>query len=281
MNKVFTFLNKNFWRFNLMKKMKFLAVVMLIAAALVAFAACSSGEEQPAGDDTQAETKTTLRIGTEPVARIMAESAIEPLEEMGYEVEIVMFDDYFTPNVALDEGQIDANFYQHQPFLDNYNKENGTDIVMLAPCFLYYGGIYSENYDSLDDLKENGVGGTFVIAQDASNQSLEDKDLYGIADIVDNPYEFEFLYMDDNTKYSSRDEFAAYTGSSNTMATFGIDPSENQLYYIDHSSEALGVCVNAEDADTQWAQDLVTAYTSDAAKQYVEENTNGANIPVE
>mgnify|MGYP002543100224 FL=1 len=147
-----------------MKKMKFLAVVMLIAAALVAFAACSSGEEQPAGDDTQAETKTTLRIGTEPVARIMAESAIEPLEEMGYEVEIVMFDDYFTPNVALDEGQIDANFYQHQPFLDNYNKENGTDIVMLAPCFLYYGGIYSENYDSLDDLKENGVGGTFVIA---------------------------------------------------------------------------------------------------------------------
>ena len=279
-----------------MKKMKILAVVMLIAAALVAFAACSSGEEQPAGDDTQAETKTTLRIGTEPVARIMAESAIEPLEEMGYEVEIVMFDDYFTPNVALDEGQIDANFYQHQPFLDKYNKENGTDIVMLAPCFLYYGGIYSENYDSLDDLKENGVGGTFVIAQDASNQSLdllalqdaglitltdEDKDLYGIADIVDNPYEFEFLYMDDNTKYSSRDEFAAYTGSSNTMATFGIDPSENQLYYIDHSSEALGVCVNAEDADTQWAQDLVTAYTSDAAKEYVIENTNGANVPVE
>ena len=276
--------------------MKILAVVMLIAAALVAFAACSSGEEQPAGDDTQAETKTTLRIGTEPVARIMAESAIEPLEEMGYEVEIVMFDDYFTPNVALDEGQVDANFYQHQPFLDNYNKENGTDIVMLAPCFLYYGGIYSENYDSLDDLKENGVGGTFVIAQDASNQSLdllalqdaglitltdEDKDLYGIADIVDNPYEFEFLYMDDNTKYSSRDEFAAYTGSSNTMATFGIDPSENQLYYIDHSSEALGVCVNAEDADTQWAQDLVTAYTSDAAKEYVIENTNGANVPVE
>ena len=230
-----------------MKKMKILAVVMLIAAALVAFAACSSGEEQPAGDDTQAETKTTLRIATVPVSRIMAESAIEPLEEMGYEVEIVMFDDYFTPNVALDEGQVDANFYQHQPFLDNYNKENGTDIVMLAPCFLYYGGIYSENYDSLDDLKENGVGGTFVIAQDASNQSLdllalqdaglitltdEDKDLYGIADIVDNPYEFEFLYMDDNTKYSSRDEFAAYTGSSNTMATFGIDPSENQLYYI-------------------------------------------------
>lgn len=215
---------------------------------------------------------------------------------MGYEVEIVMFDDYFTPNVALDEGQVDANFYQHQPFLDTYNEENGTDIVMLAPCFLYYGGIFSEHYTSLDDLKENGAGGKFRIAQDASNQSLdlltlqeaglitltdEEKDLYGIADIVDNPYNFEFVYMEDNVAFSSRDEFAAYIGTSNTMAEFGIDPTENQLYYIDHSSEAIGVCVNAADADTQWAQDLVTAYTSDAAKQYVEENTNGANIPVE
>ena len=87
--------------------------------------------------------------------------------------------------------------------------------------------------------------------------------------------------MEDNVAFSSRDEFAAYIGTSNTMAEFGIDPTENQLYYIDHSSEAIGVCVNAADADTQWAQDLVTAYTSDAAKQYVEENTNGANIPVE
>ena len=148
----------------------------------------------------------------------------------------------------------------------------------------------------MDDLKENGAGGKFRIAQDASNQSLdlltlqeaglitltdEEKDLYGIADIVDNPYNFEFVYMEDNVAFSSRDEFAAYIGTSNTMAEFGIDPTENQLYYIDHSSEAIGVCVNAADADTQWAQDLVTAYTSDAAKQYVEENTNGANIPVE
>lgn len=280
-----------------MKKIKKLTLVVLLIAALVAFAACANDNvEQPSGDDNQAEAKTTLRIGTEPVARIMAESAVAPLEEMGYEVEIVMFDDYFTPNVALDEGQIDANFYQHQPFLDMYNEENGTDIVMLAPCFLYYGGIYSEHYASLDDLKANGAGGKFCIAQDASNQSLdlltlqevgiitltdEQKDLYGIADIVDNPYNFEFIYMDGNTAYSSIDEFAAYIGTSNTMAEFGLDPTKNQLYYIDHSSEALGVCVNAQNAETQWAKDLVAAYTSDAAKQYVEENTNGANLPVE
>lgn len=224
----------------------------------------------------------------------MAESAIVPLEEMGYEVDIVMFDDYFTPNVALAEGSIDANFYQHQPFLDMYNAENGTDIVMLAPCFLYYGGIYSVNYSNLEELK--AAGGKFAIAQDASNQSLdlltlrelglislteEEKELYSVADITDNPYNFEFVYMDKNVAYSSIDEFAAFIGTSNTMAEFGLDPTQNQLYYIDHSNEALGVCVRAEDADTDWAADLVAAYTSDAAKQYVIENTNGANNPVE
>ena len=138
---------------------------------------------------------------------------------------------------------------------------------MLAPCFLYYGGIYSENCGSLDDLKENGVGGTFVIAQDASDQSLdllalqdaglitltdEDKPIFTVLLISwTTPMRLSFFIWMITLSIAPRDEFAAYTGSSNTMATFGIDPSENQLYYVDHSSEALGVCVNAEDADTQ------------------------------
>ena len=276
-----------------MKKIKAIILVAMLALAMVATCACGNdnADNNAAGEE---QAKTTLRIGTESVAHIMAESAIKPLEDMGYEVEIVMFDDYFTPNVALDEGSIDANFYQHQPFLDMYNEEKGTDIVMLAPCFLYYGGIYSDHYDSLDELKE--AGGVIKVADDASNQSLdllalqeaglitltdEEKDLYSIADIVDNPYNFEFVYMDKNVAYASTDEFAAYIGSSNTMSEAGLDPTQNQIYYIDHSSEALGVCVNAKDQDTQWAKDLVTAYTSDAAKEYVIENTNGANVPVE
>ena len=278
-----------------MKKLKALTLVILLIATLVAFAACANdNDEQPSGDDNQATAKTTLRIGTEPVARILAEAGVAPLEEMGYEVEIVMFDDYFTPNVALDEGSIDANFYQHQPFLDTYNEENGTDIVMLAPCFAYYSGIYSQKYTSLDEMKANG--GKFIVANDASNQSLqmidlqnaglvtitdEEKDLYNIADIIDNPYNFEFIVMDSAFSYNGIEEVAGYFGSSNSMAAAGIDPTEDLLYYIDNTDQALGICVNAADADTQWAKDLVAAYTSDAAKQYVEENTNGANIPVE
>lgn len=282
-------------------------LLILLSVLMLAFFAAGCSNNTAAMDttangspaDTTATSpdpnKTTLRIGTEPVAHLLAEAGVQALEDMGYTVEIVMFDDYFTPNVSLAEGSIDANFYQHQPFLDTYNKEKGTNIVMLAPLYQYYGGIYSEKYDSLDALKASG-GGLFKVAQDASNQSLdlkalqkaglitltsETKALYGIADIVDNPYNFKFVAMDKDVAYKSIDEFAAYIGTSNTMAEFGLDPTANRLYYIGHESEALGVCVNAENTDTQWAKDLVTAYSSDSAKAYVKENTKGANIPVE
>ena len=286
--------------------MKKFLILLLSVLLIASFAAGCTNDADTTNTDTPDNStdttgtspdpnKTTLRIGTEPVAHLLAEAGVEALEDMGYTVEIVMFDDYFTPNASLAEGSTDANFYQHQPFLDMYNGENGTDIVMLAPFFQYYGGIYSQKYTTLDELKASG-GGLFKIAQDASNQSLdlqaiqdagiitltsEVKDLYSIADIVDNPYNFEFVTMDKDVAYSSVDEFAAYIGTSNTMVEFGLDPTVNQLYYISHESEALGVCVNAENADTKWAKDLVTAYGSDSAKAYVEENTKGANIPVE
>lgn len=273
--------------------------ILMLAVLLFAMSAtgCSVNKAAEAASSSSADSsaKKTLRIGTEPVAHLLAEAGVKSLEEMGYTVEIVMFDDYFTPNASLAEGSIDANFYQHQPFLDKYNSEKGSNIVMLAPLFQYYGGIYSQKYDSMDALKASG-GGLFKIAQDASNQSLdlkalqeagilklttEQKDLYSIADIAENPYKFEFVTMDKDVAYKSVDEFAAYIGTSNTMTEFGLDPTKNKLYHIGHEKEALGVCVNAENAETPWAKDLVTAYSSDDAKAYVKENTKGANIPVE
>lgn len=276
-----------------MKRFKILFVTMAVIALLATLTACGGDN---GNNDAQAETKTTLRIATIPISRVATESGVAPLEEMGYEVEIIMFDDYVTPDTALDEGSIDANLYQHQQFLDNFNAEHGTDIVMLAPCVYYFGGIYSENYTSLDDLKANGAGGKIAVQQDATNQSMdllaieeaglitltdEEKALYSIADIVDNPYNFEFVYMTRNVIYSSREELAAYMGTSNTMVEFGLDPTENQLYYVNYIDDALGICVNAKDADTQWAQDILTAYTSDEAKQYVLDNAGSAVLPIE
>ena len=276
-----------------MKKSKIISVVFLILVFSFSFAACSDKNAQ---NEEAAEAKTTLLIGTEPNSQICAASAVSYLEDLGYEVQIVMFDDYVTPNISLDEKSIDANFYQHQPYLTTFNQEHGTDIVMLAPCFMFFRGIYSQNFTSIEDLMENGTGGTIALAKDATNQSIglkcletagiitlvdEEKDLYNVADIAENPGNFEFVTLDSAVALASTEEYAAWVQASNTMYAKGLDPTADLLYYIDATDQALGICVNAEDADTQWAKDLVAAYTSDSAKQYVKDNFSGAMVPVE
>lgn len=273
-----------------MKKLAILTTLALLIFSVITLSACQNGNQ------TDEETKSTLLIGTEPNAQICAESAIAYLEEMGYEVKIVMFDDYITPNISLDEQSIAANFYQHQPYLTTFNAEHDTDIVMLAQCFMFFRGVYSEHYTSIEDLMENGAGGTIAIAQDATNQSIglqclasagvitlvdEGKDLYNVADIADNPGNFEFATLDSAVALASTDQFAAWVQASNTMYAKGLNPTENLLYYVDASDQALGICVNAADVNSQWAKDLVEAYTSDSAKKYVEDNYEGAMLPVE
>lgn len=253
----------------------------LLCGAMLAgmLVGCGAKEEAPVE-----ETKTKLVIGTSSVAIDMAESGVEYLENMGYEVEIKVFDDYFLPNQALVEGSLDANLYQHKPFLDMYNEEKGTDIVMLEPkLWNYWSGLYSVKADTIEELPDGGKVG---IPEDAANLDLdlkrmeevglikltdEEKELYGIADIVENPKNFEFVQADGN-KYFNMDDYTLITGSSNTMAAAGVDPTEHLLKAFVDDSLAHGMCILPENAETQWAKDLMEAYTSDEAKAYIPES---------
>lgn len=256
--------------------------------AVLLFTGCG-GKEEGASAETESagseEKKEKLIIGTSSVAVDLAESGVEALEDMGYEVELKVFDDYFLPNEALAEGSIDANFYQHEPFLDTYNSEKGTDIQMMEPkLWNYWAGIYSVKTDSIDNLPEGGIVG---IAEDASNinEDLlrlqeagiikltdEEKDQYDVADIVENPHNYEFIQAD-HIKYTNMDDYALVIGTSNTMAAFDVDPTKNLLQSFVDDSLALGMCIMSENADTQWAKDIMEAYTSDKAKEYVKPET--------
>jgi len=271
-------------------KKKILSVVVIIGmlAALLAGCGNSGAKATVAANTTNAAddmAKKKLVIGTSSVSVDLAESGVKALEDMGYEVELKTFDDYFLPNQALTEGSLDANFYQHRPFLDTYNSENNTNIVMLQPTLWnYWAGIYSVKTDSLENLPEGGIVG---IATDASNIDLdlrrlqevgiikltdEQKELYDVADIVDNPHNYEFVQAD-HTKYTNMDDYALIIGTSNTMAASGVDPTQHLLKSFTDDSLALGMCVMPENQDTQWAKDIMTAYTSDSAKQYVAPST--------
>lgn len=236
------------------------------------------------GEKALTSKKTSLKIGTSSVSIALAESGVAALEAMGYKVEVIVFEDYYIPNAALAEGSIDANFYQHLPFLDLYNKSNGTNIIMLEPkLYEFYGGLYSVHADSIENLPDSGIIG---IADDASNLnrdlmnlqaagiiSLSDKPraegaLYTILDIVDNPRGFKII-QSDNTKYHNLEDYAAVLGTSNTMAAYKVDPTENCLMRFPEPEHAQGICILPENKDAQWAKDMMEAYMSDEARSKV------------
>lgn len=262
-----------------MKKKLFLTVIVIAMAVSVLMTGCSGG-----GQGTETGKKEKIIIGTSSVAVDMARSGVASLEEKGYEVEIVVFDDYYLPNQALVEGGNDANLYQHEPFMDMYNDEKGTDIIMLEPkLWNFWSGLYSVKANSIESLPE---GGKVAIAEDASNLDLdlrrleevglikltdEEKERYDIADIVENPHNYEFV-QGDHTKYTNMEEYTLLTGSSNTMAAAGVDPTAHLLHKFVDESLTHGMCIIAENKDAEWVKDLMEAYTSDKARAYIPES---------
>ena len=257
---------------------KYLSLILITVLMMVAAAGCGSSDS----DTSDSGTKDKIVIGTTSNAVDLVNSGIESLEEMGYEVEVVTFDDYNLPNEALTEGSVDVNFYQHTPFLDVYNESNGTDIQMMQPTLWnYWEGLYSTKADSLEDLPDGGMVG---ISDDASNMDValrriastglitidEDKDLVGIADIIDNPHNYEFVGTDGALRWKNMDDYTFLTGTSNSMVDVGVDPTQHLLEKFSDESYALGICIMPENAETQWAKDIMTAYTSDKAKAAVQ-----------
>jgi D-methionine transport system substrate-binding protein len=268
-----------------MKKLKCssLLVVLALAAGMLLSAGNNSSEAKNS-------EKKVIRIGASPEAIPLAKSGVASLEAMGYKVEVVPFDDFFVPNVALNEGSIDANFYQHKPFLDNYNRKNGTNIVMLIPPYNYSNNIYSKKASSLKDIPK---GNKFGIANDASNidknlrllqkaglitLTKEKKDLYTIVDVIDNPKNLTFVQLDYKQRIAALDELGGIVCGSNNVFMAGLNPMENVLYKEVDNNYALGPCINGNTSskNDQWVKDLMSAYTSNKAYKYVQDHYRGA-----
>jgi len=250
-----------------------LLCVLMIGSFAVGCSSSNSSEKDGSGK------KTTIKIGTSTVSKDLAESGKEALEAMGYKVEITVFDDYVLPNDALVEGTLDANFYQHEPYMINYNNSRNADIVMLQPkLYNYFTGLYSVKADSIENLPDGGAVG---IARDAANISeqlkqlqeagiitLSDKpaagEFYTVADIVANPHNYNFVESD-HTKYKNMNDYTIVIGTSNTMAEAGVDPTKNILKKFVDNDLTQGICVLSGNKDAKWVTDMMTAYTSDEA----------------
>lgn len=275
-------------------KKRLISVLLCAAMAATMLMGCgsSSSEEETTEETTEesSDEKQVIKLGVRADFIDMVEAIRASVEEAGYELDVTTFDDSIQPNVALGEGSIDVNWFQHQPYLDSYNAENGTDFVMAQPYTHYpLFAMYSEDLESVEDLPD---GATIGLCNDATNQArglkmLQDLGLITydetvesptIYDIKDNPKNLQFVEAEMSVLPQSLPDVDAIVLAAQHMYNAGLDATKYIVESQDGPDYSLGFVTRKEDADAQWLADLVEAARCDALKEYFESN-GGIQIP--
>ena len=294
---------------------KTLSIVLALVLALAALTGCGSAAstpaatEAPAAADTAADTASdaaeapaeleVIKVGATatPHGEIL-ESIKDALAAEGYELDIVIYDEYVLPNKALADGELDANYFQHRPYLNSYNEQNGTDLVSAAVIHYEPFGIYSNGVDSLADLAE---GATILIPADDSNGtrallllqqeglielpegSSLDSSLTTLDVVDDHGYVITPVQADlipSQLKNSDEGTIAIINGNYALAAGY---TSDDALAYESTDSEATEtyanvVAVRSGDENSAKIQALVKALQTDAVKQFINDTYKGSVV---
>ncbi len=269
------------------------------AAADADSAAEASDAGEEAAEDTAAASgeleKLVVGASPAPHAEIL-EAAREVLASKGYDLEIVEYTDYVIPNNALDSGDLDANYFQHKPYLDSFNEQNGTDLVSAGAIHYEPFGIYAGKTASLDALPD---GATVLVPNDITNEAralllLEAQGLLTLkedagleatpTDIVDNPKNLEFVELEAALLPRSLPDEDIAVINGNYAIEAGLKMSD-ALAVEDSDSLAATtygnvVAVRAEDAESDKTKALIEALTSPEVKEFIETTYEGAVVPL-
>ena len=150
-----------------MKKITSLILALVLAFSLVSLSACGDKATDDKNSDSADDKVITVGASATPHAEIL-EQIKQALADEGYELKIVTYDDYVLPNQALADGTLDANYFQHKPYLDSFNAKNGTNLVSVGAIHYEPFGIYG---NGVTDLKDLAKGATIIIPADDSNET--------------------------------------------------------------------------------------------------------------
>ncbi len=267
---------------------KTIAIVLSLVLCIGLLAGCGS---KPAGDKT-----ITIAASPTPHAEIL-KIAAEELAKDGWTLEITEYADYVVPNNVVEDGEIDANYFQHVPYLDTFNAENGTHLVSVAMIHYEPFGIYAGTKSSLDDLAE---GDKIAIPNDGSNRArglmllaqeglIALKDGVGVEatvlDIEENPLNLEIVEMEAAQIANVRDSVALAVINGNYALQAGLNAGTDALAIEDAQSvsaitfgNVLVVKEGNEHSDK--IQALKNALMSGAVKTYIENTYSGAVVPL-
>lgn len=274
--------------------MKKLVAGILTASLALSLAACGSDEKASSGDSK--ETKLVVGASNVPHAEIL-EKAKPILEKEGVELDIQKYQDYVLPNKDLDSGDLDANYFQHIPYLEQQIKDNGYDFVNAGGIHIEPIGIYSKKYKKLDQLPK---GATILISNSVADQGriltlLEAKGLITlkegidkasaeIKDIAKNPKK---LKIDAKTapemlvQMYKNEEGDAVVINSNFAIDAGLTPTKDAIALEDKDSPYVNViAVKKENKDNKAVKKLVDVLHSKEIQDYINEEWKGSVVPV-
>lgn len=235
----------------------------------------------------------TIRVGVTagPHAEIL-DVVKKVAAERGLDIKPVEFTDYVVPNQALAQKELEANSFQHEPYLKAQVAKTGWKIVKVANTIASPQGVYSVKVKTLADLKP---GATVAIANDPSNgaRGLQILALHGliklkegvgatatVADIIDNPKKLKFVELDAAQLPRSLQDVDLVSINNNYAVQAGLDPSKDALARENVEGPWVNIiAVREEDKDKPWVKQLIDAYHSDPVKQFVETRFKGTYIP--
>ena len=259
--------------------------------------AAAEESTEAAGGTVESKGTITVAASATPHAEILA--AAKPiLAEQGWDLEVTEFDDYVLPNEVVESGEMDANYFQHVPYLDSFNEEKGTHLVEVGKIHYEPFGIYPGTKSSLDDIADGDV---IAVPNDTTNEAralllLQDngiitlKDGAGLEatvnDIAENPYNVEIQELAAESVARVADEVAYVVLNGNYALQAGFSVAKDALAYEKSDSEAAKTYVNVivvkeGNEDNEGVKALVDVLKSDEIKDFINNTYDGAVIPFE
>ena len=289
-----------------MKKLLALLFALTMVLALAACGGTAETEEPAEAEETEtaeaaeAEETTestgdmvTLRVGASPTphAEILSQ-VVDDLAEQGIDLQIVEYTDYVVPNTAVEDGEDDANYFQHTPYMENFNAERGTHLVAVGDVHYEPMGIYAGQTTSLEELPD---GATIAVPNDATNEGralllLQAQGLITIDeaaglectpnDITENPKNLVFKELEAAMLPQTIDEVNLSVINSNYALQAGFNPVQDSLAMetADSTPYPNVIAVKEGNENNEAIQALVKALQSDKVRDYIEETYGGAVV---
>lgn len=234
-----------------------------------------------------------LSVAASPVPHAEILEFVKPaLAKEGVNLKVKVFTDYVQPNVQVAEKRLDANFFQHQPYLDEFNKSKGTNLVSVATVHLEPLGAYSSKYKKLDELKD---GATVVIPNDATNGGralllldkaglikLKDSKniLSTVKDITENPKNLKFRELEAATIPRVLTQVDLALINTNYALEAKLNPEKDALVIEGSDSPYVNILVaRPDDKDSEDMKKLVAALHTPEVKAFILEKYKGAILP--